>query len=141
MARSEPAAGPRAARLLGLVAAVLTDLVVVLYLVLTVEEDEQDTARVMLVAGSLLVVSTLCVLGALGRDPTRRLALFAAAAGGLLMWGVLALLSVGMLLLAASVPVWAAAGLLVRSRQAELLPAVIAGTVAFMLPPILLSAV
>lgn len=140
MARNAAAVESRSARLLGYASAILTAAVLVLYVLVIATEDHNDTGRVVLVAASFVVLSVLAVLGAVERDPTRRLAFFAATGGGLLMWGVLALFSVGLLLLAAAVPAWGAAAVVLRTRQAMLLPAVIAGAVAFMLPPILLSA-
>lgn len=105
------AAGRQPVRWPALAAAVLSGAVFGLWLsVILVQEDvgRDEAVRHLFVGAMLFALPALAVAGASSTAPTARLVLLAAAASGMLAWGILAIFSVGLLLLIASVLAWIA---------------------------------
>jgi membrane protease YdiL (CAAX protease family) len=76
-----------------------------LYIAILHSEGEGDLhrARAQLIAASLAVSGAVALAGWLVRDPRLRLALLAAAAFTLLVWGILGILSIGLPVFAAGI--------------------------------------
>jgi hypothetical protein len=107
----------------GLVLAATT----VLYLVLIAAEgeDELGSSRVLFVAGSLAAAAAAALVGARTRNGARRGLLLSLAATAALGWGLLAIFSIGIVLMLAGIPIAIAA---IRSLDA--LDGATAGSIA-----------
>jgi hypothetical protein len=92
-----------------------------------------ETLRYVFIGAMLLALPVLAVAGSLTISPTRRLTLLAAAASGMLIWGILALFSVGLLLIVAAVLAWTSVVLAARA-VGDRAPAALAAVAMFALP-------
>src|SRR5262245_10886669 len=121
-----PMARPARVRLPGslpaLVSAFISFLTVVVYVVVIVSQGDVDAPAAALVAGWIVGLGVCALLGGLRVGPERVIAL-GAATGGLFGAAVLALFSIGALLLVAAIfalVAWMRAGAEVPTRQNQL---------------------
>ena len=108
---------PRRGQIAAVAAAVLALAVTVVYWLVITGQDDTDLRRPRLVAGSLLVASGCLLASVAVRDARLRLSLRALGSALLLVWTVLGALSIGILLLPATV-----LGLASTGRAAAELP-------------------
>lgn len=95
----------------GLAAAGMSAAVFALWLGMVVMQEgatRDEAARYVIVGVVLLAWPALALASSLVAAPTVRLALLTSAASGMLVWGLLAIFSVGLLLIGASVFAWIA---------------------------------
>jgi hypothetical protein len=93
----------RRAQISAVAAAVLALAVTVVYWLVISAQDDTDLRRPKLVAGSLILASSCLLASAAVREPRLRLSLRALGSALLLVWTILGALSIGILLLPATV--------------------------------------
>jgi hypothetical protein len=98
-------------RVAATVAGILLAAIDVLYLVVIASEGEGEltSSRVLFVAGSLGAAAAAALAGAWTRSQARRGLLLSLAAAAVLGWGLLAVFSIGILLVLAGIPLAVAA--------------------------------